>query len=302
MRSLYWLVGCCLLVGALYLLPTWLRELVGQGIARGIAILGVFILWRCGLASFGHALYYGVAAYAVVVLDVWLGSSDLVVRVLTGTATAGLAGYLIGFIVRAYRGIAFAMLNLAISMMFYGLIIRSPILGSTDGFVLARATLFGQPLSNASLVAIPAIAACLLAASASIYLRSSAGYLAKAIKDRELRLEFLGLSARSAIHAKYTASAVLCGLGGVFAGSLLGQVDPDSMVNWYISGEFVLITVLAGTTSPIAPIVASIAFEVLRSSILDIAPYAWQLLFGLCLMIAILLRPNGLWPLTKSSA
>lgn len=299
MRFIFWLVCGAVLTGLTLVLPAWLAELTAQGIARGIAILGVVILWRCGLASFGHALYYGVAAYAVVLLDLRFGISDLAVRLLTGAVAAGIVGFLVGFIVRNYRGIAFAMLNLAISMMFYGLIIRSSALGSTDGFSLSQATLLGDPLSKGALIVILAIASCVVMAAVTAYLSSSAGHFDKAIKDKELRLEFLGLSARNAVHARYTASAVLCGIGGVFAASLLGQVDPDSMVNWYISGEFMLITVLAGTTSAIAPIVAAIGFEVIRSFMLDIAPYAWQLLFGLCLIVAVLFRPNGLWPLTK---
>ncbi len=298
MKIVCWLIGCAAFVGSFFVLPAWLAELTAQGVARGIAILGVFILWRCGLASFGHALYYGVAAYAVVILDLRFGSSDLFIRLLVGAISAGVVGFLVGYVMRYYRGIAFAMLNLAVSMMFYGLIIRSSMLGSTDGFVLPRPTLFGAPLSQTMLIVILAVVTCIVMATLTGYLRSSAGYLARAIKDRELRLEFLGLSARTVVHAKYTASAVLCGIGGAFAASLLGQVDPDSMVNWYISGEFVLITVLAGTTSAIAPIVVSVAFELVRSFMLDIAPYAWQLLFGLCLIVAILLRPNGLWPLT----
>jgi len=299
MKAIYWLTAAVIFVCTLFILPAWLAELVAQGIARGIAILGVFILWRCGLASFGHALYYGVAAYTIVVLDLHFGSTDLFLRLLIGTLSAGIVGFLVGYVMRYYRGITFAMLNLAVSMMFYGLIIRSSALGSTDGFVLSRPTLFGSNISQTILIAILAIVSCAIMATLTYYLQSSAGYIAKAIKDRELRLEFLGLSARDTVHAKYTASAALCGIGGVFAASLLGQVDPDSMVNWYISGEFVLITVLSGTTSAIAPIVISIIFELIRSYMLDIAPYAWQLLFGLCLIVAILMRPNGLWPLMR---
>jgi ABC-type branched-subunit amino acid transport system permease subunit len=199
--------------------------------------------------------------------------------------------------VRRYRGISFAMLNLAVSMVFYGLVVRSTDLGSTDGFVLSRATMFGSTAPKWTVFLALAVAAGLLVLLLSVYLRSTAGRLAEAIKDNELRLEFLGFSGHSAVHAKYTLSAALGGIGGAFAASLLGHVDPDSMVNWVISGEFVLITVLAGTTSAIAPIIVGIAFEIIRSYALGIAPYAWQLLFGLCLIGAVLWRPNGLWPI-----
>lgn len=295
--ALYSIFGSCLLVAGIYFLPPWVAELTAQGLARGIAVLGVFVLWRCGLASFGHALYFGVSAYVAVFLELKFGSTDLFLRVLAGVLVAGLLGYGIGFFLRRYRGIAFAMLNLAVSMMFFGLIIRSSAFGSTDGFVLSRTTLFGATPSKTTMIMILAALTCALIILVTAYVKSSAGYLATAIKNNELRLAFLGCSGEAAIHAKYTASAALCGIGGAFAASLLGQVDPDSMVNWYISGEFVLIAVLAGTSSAVAPIVVAIGFELMRSLMLGVAPYAWQLLFGLCLVGAVLWRPNGLWPL-----
>jgi branched-chain amino acid transport system permease protein len=296
-RNVATAIGIAALVGVALLAPSWLIELVAYGLARGIAVLGVFVIWRCGLASFGHALYFGVAAYSVAFLDRKLGINDLLLRAVCGLVTAGILGFAIGFVMRRYRGIPFAMLNLALSMLFYGLVIRSTALGSTDGFVLSRATLLGYSPSRLLVFLVIAATAGVLVFLVSAYLNSTAGHLAKAIKDNELRLEFLGLSGQGAVHAKYTLSAVLCGIGGAFAASLLSQVDPDSMVNWTISGELVLITVLAGTTSALAPIVVSIAFELIRSYALDIAPYAWQLLFGLCLIGAILWRPNGLWPM-----
>lgn len=295
--ALFWVFGSCLLVVGIYFLPSWVAELAAQGLARGIAVLGVFVLWRCGLASFGHALYFGVSAYVAVFLELKFGSTDLLLRVIAGMLIAGLLGYGIGFFLRRYRGITFAMLNLAVSMMFYGLIIRSSALGSTDGFVLSRTTLFGLTPSKTVMIMILTGLTCVLMMLATTYIKSSAGYLATAIKSNELRLDFLGFSGEAAIHTKYAASAALCGIGGAFAASLLGQVDPDSMVNWYISGEFVLIAVLAGTSSAVAPFVVAVAFELMRSMMLDVAPYAWQLLFGFCLMAAVLWRPNGLWPL-----
>ena len=277
--------------------PPWLVDLMAHGMARGIAVLGVFVLWRCGLASFGHALYIGVSAYTVAFLDQNHGIQDLFARAFCGMFAAGVLGFVVGFVMRRYRGIYFAMLNLAVSMVFYGLVVRSSALGSTDGFVLSRMTLFGASPHQATMFLCLAATAGVLALLLSAYLRSTAGYLAHAIRDNELRLEFLGFSGKAAVHAKYTLSAVLCGIGGAFMASLLGQVDPDSMVNWTISGELVLITVLAGTASAVAPIIVSIAFEIIRSYALDIAPYAWQLLFGSCLVVAVLWRPNGLWPI-----
>ena len=57
------------------------------GLARGLAVLGLLVLWRTGLISFGHALYFGIGAYTVALLDTFAGVTDLVLRLGVAVAT-----------------------------------------------------------------------------------------------------------------------------------------------------------------------------------------------------------------------
>lgn len=293
--SLVPLLGILIIVGLMA--PSWLVELCAFSLARGLAVLGVFILWRCGLVSFGHALYFGLGAYSCAFLEIAFGSTDFLIRIMFGTMVSGLVGALLSTVMCKYRGIYFAMLNLAVSMLFYGILIRNTALGTTDGFVLSRPTFWGQPIGSRLTIywclVVVLMVSLLLTAR---YLHSTAGKLAVAIRDNELRIEFLGRSVGMLIRWKYLFSAILAGLGGVFAATLFGQVDPDSMVGWAFSGELVFIAVLAGNFSVVAPIYMSIIFDIVRSYALQVAPGAWQLIFGLCLLVSIILKPDGLWP------
>ena len=78
------------------------------------------------------------------------------------------------------------------------------------------------------------------------YLGTPLGRLAPAIKDNEIRVEYMGASARYAVHVKYVIAAVLAGVGGALAATTVGHIDPD-MSFWTTSGEFIFITILAGT-------------------------------------------------------
>lgn len=277
--------------------PSWLIELCAFALARGLAVLGVFILWRCGLVSFGHALYFGLGAYSCAFLEIAFGCTDLVTRIVFGTLVSGLAGALLSTVMCKYRGIYFAMLNLAVSMLFYGILIRNTTLGTTDGFVLSRPTFWGHTIESRMTIYWCLVVALMISLLLiARYLNSIAGKLAVGIRDNELRIEFLGRSVGALIRWKYFFSTILAGLGGVFAATLFGQVDPDSMVGWTFSGELVFIAVLAGNFSVVAPIYMSIVFDIVRSYALQVAPGAWQLIFGLCLLVSIIAKPDGLWP------
>ena len=76
----------------------------------------------------------------------------------------------------------------------------------------------------------------------------------------------------------------------------VGHIDPDSTY-WTSSGEFVFVTILSGAGSVLAPFLGSALFEILRAYATDAAPYSWQLILGLCLLLLILFLPGGVWSL-----
>jgi branched-chain amino acid transport system permease protein len=97
------------------------------------------------------------------------------------------------------------------------------------------------------------------------YFNSHLGRLATAIRDNELRVEYMGESVRRVIHLNYVISAALAGIGGVLMASAIGHVDPETTANWTISGEFVFITILGGTGSVFAPFFGATIFEAVRT-------------------------------------
>jgi ABC-type branched-subunit amino acid transport system permease subunit len=282
---------------AAFVLPGWLISLATIAFANGLVVLGLIVLWRAGLVSFGQALYYCIGAYAVALVGLWTGITDAIALVLIGGACAGLVAYVVGFLLARYREIFFAMLSLALSMILYGVLVKTESLGSTDGFSVVVPTFLGYaPHQTGLLLALYwlVLAVCAMASFlVDAYFRSVAGALAIPLRDNEIRVEFLGLSVSRLIHTKLVISGLLGGLGGALAALAVGHVDPN-MSYWTTSGEFVFITILAGAGSVGPAFVGSLLFASVRSLAVDLLPQLWQLLLGSVLLLTILFLPQGL--------
>lgn len=279
------------------LLPDWVASLATIAFANALVVLGLVVLWRAGLVSFGQALYYCIGAYTVALIARWTGFTDAIVLVLLGGIGAGLVAALVGVLLARYREIFFAMLSLALSMILYGVLVKTESLGSTDGFSVSTPTFLGYAPHGDALglslywltLAVDAVAAV----AVGIYFRSVAGSLAAPIRDNEIRVEFLGVSVTGIIHTKVVIAGILGGLGGALAALSIGHVDPN-MSYWTTSGGFVFVTILAGAGSVAAAFVGSLVFEAVRSFAVDVMPGLWQMVLGSVLLLTILFLPDGL--------
>ncbi len=287
-----------LLVG--FFLPNWAKFLLTIALCKGLLVLGLLPLMRTGLVSFGQALYYCLGAYAAGGIGIGFGISDIFLMMLAGGLASGVLSFILGFLLAKYRSIFFGLLSLALSMILYGVLVKSQSLGSTDGFNIVPFTIFGMrpegSMVRYSMLAICALTCGVAAWALHRYLGTPLGLLARAIRDNEIRVEYMGGSARYAIHVIYVIGAVLAGVAGALVGAAVGHIDPE-MSYWTQSGEFVFIAILAGTGSVIAPFLGAIVFGVIHSFAFDFSPNTWQMVLGTALFLIIVFLPNGLWSL-----
>jgi branched-chain amino acid transport system permease protein len=111
------------------LLPKWVLFMATVSLAKGLAALGLLLLMRTGLVSFGQGLYYAIGGYAAGLAADALHWGDAVPMVILGAVAAAAVAALIGLLLARYRTIFFAMLSLAFSMILYGLLVKSSALG-----------------------------------------------------------------------------------------------------------------------------------------------------------------------------
>jgi ABC-type branched-subunit amino acid transport system permease subunit len=289
--------------GVIALLPLflsdWLVFLVALALAKGAVVLGVVLLLRGGLISFGHALYFAMGAYTVGFLANRFGIGEALIALPLAIVISALTAAALGLLLMRFRGIYFAMLTLALSMILYTILIKFyDFSGGTDGLSVRGFALAGMMPVHSGLAKYYLV---LVLTSIVIYigarfLASPLGYLMQAVRYNEIRIEYLGASASRAILASYVVSGAIGGLGGALVAYLIGQVSPE-LAYWVTSGDFVFVAVLGGTGSVFAPFAASVIFELVKNYALKFSPNTWQLALGAFLLLVIYFQPQGLWSL-----
>jgi ABC-type branched-subunit amino acid transport system permease subunit len=286
--------------------PTWIVFLLTLALAKFIAVLAVALFLRGGLVSFGHALFYAIGAYTVGFAHKWFGVREAMLLAPLGLCLGGAAAALIGLIMARYRGVFFAMLNLAVSMILYAILLKLYwVTGGTDGLGVGTPTLLGFVPPRGSLRMLYYYFT-LSMSGAVIYvvyrfLASPLGYFLKALGENEIRIEYSGESVWRVIYVTYVFAGALGGLAGVLVAFTVGHIVPEYAF-WIQSGEFVFIALLGGYASVPGPLFGAMAFEFIRTYASKYAPYAWQMLLGLIMLLIILFQPGGLWAIYEAVA
>ncbi|MBN9670094.1 branched-chain amino acid ABC transporter permease [Roseibium aggregatum] len=298
------MVALPVLICLIFVLPAWVVNYVQVSLGTGLVALGVTIQMRAGLVSFGQGLFFCVGGYSAGLAGKFLGISDVFLLLVLGLVSGILISFVLGFLLRRYREIFFAMLSLAVSMILFGLLSSTEELGSTDGFNLPQATYFGWApegdTGKTMLYAVTCVVTVIWAIALNRILRSPLGYINEAIRENELRVEYLGTSARQAVHVTYVIAAAVSATGGVLWAMALGHVDPE-MTNWTTSGQFVFVSILAGTGNIVAPLIGTFILEIVRVYAVEVSPNTWQMILGTLMLLTIVFLPKGLWSLMNTA-
>ena len=289
--------ACALLLAIGWFAPKWLTFLVTMAAANGMVSLGIVGLMRGGVVPFGQGMMLAIGGYAAALAFNKLGFSDALGLALGGGVMATLVAAPFAPLLSRYRGIFFAMLTLALSMVTYGLLMKLDMLGGSDGFNLGRPTLLGFKLPDERvgfvMYSLTVVLATVMALLARVYFDSTRGLVTVAVRENELRVEYLGGSVRQAMTINFILAAFCGGLGGALVVMSLGHIEPTFSF-WTTSGEFVFVAILAGWQSVAAVIVASTVLEVVRSFSSAYFPNTWQLALGLFLLFVIRFLPKGI--------
>jgi len=285
------------LAGVGYVLPSWMQFMLTMAMANGLVSLGIVLLMRGGVVAFGQGLMSAIGGYAAALVFLNWGVTDAVLLALLGGISAMLITAPFAPLLARYRGIFFSMLTLALSMVGYGLLVKTESLGGSDGFNMGRVTLFGHALADDEvrfgLYATTLVLTLVSAVLARIYFLSSRGLVTRAVRDNELRVEYLGGSVSQTMSLNFVLAAFLGGMGGALAVMVLGHIDPNFSY-WTTSGEFVFVAILAGSQSVVAVMLSSLVLEMVRSFSSAYFPNTWQLALGIFLLLVIRFMPLGL--------
>jgi len=211
-----------------------------------------------GLLSFGHAAFFGFAAYVSGhAMKVWGLTPEL--AILMGTGVAALLGVVFGWLTIRRQGIYFAMITLALAQMVYFFCLQASFTHGEDGIqAIPRGKLLGV-VSLADNYAmyyfvLAVFILGLLIISRTIH--SPFGQVLKAIRENEARATSLGYQTDRYKLMAFVLSATLAGLAGALK-ALVFQLASLTDVHWHASGEVVLMTLMGGVGTVFGPSVGA---------------------------------------------
>ena len=247
-----------------------------------------------GLLSFGHALYFGWASYlSAYSAKVWGFPPEL--AILTGTATGAVCGLIAGSLAIRRQGIYFAMITLALAQMMYFFAVQAKFTGGEDGIQdVPRGHLFGLIDLRNEMAMYALVLVIFLAGFMFIYriIHSPFGEVLKAIRENEMRAISLGYKTDRYKLVAFILSATLAGAAGATKAIVL-QLASLTDVNWPMSGEVVLMTLVGGLGTIFGPVAGAFVILVMQFKLAPIGE--WVLVIqGAIFVACVLLFRRGI--------
>jgi len=247
-----------------------------------------------GLLSFGHAAFFGGAAYIaahVVKVLGWPPEAGL----LAGTAVAAVMGLCIGWLAIRRQGIYFAMVTLALAQMVYFVALEAKFTHGEDGIqAVPRGKFLGLlDLSDTNTMYYFVLAIC-AAAFWLIYrtIHSPFGQVLKAIRENEPRAISLGYRVDHYKLLAFTLSAALAGLAGSLK-ALVFQLASLTDVDWRMSGQVVLMTLVGGVGTVFGPLVGAFILVTMENYLAQFGSWV-TVIQGFIFVICVLTFRKGI--------
>lgn len=251
--------------------------------AVSLAVLGVTKLLDAGLVNFGYGMYVAAGAYAAGLLYKHLGVSDVAAGVALAAAAGAAFGYAVGKATARFRGIFYALLNLSISMVLYGVLVKFyTVTGGSDGITIPTYLLFGFPAGTDAIAGLTAALAATGLYMRSRYLRSALYYNALGLRENELRMRALAVSPEAAVVKLTVFSAIFGSVSGALLAYLTNHVSPD--LSFWSESSIMVIGGLAGGF--ISPMYGFLAGALVLRTLDILASYSvYELVVGMGLML-----------------
>ena len=295
LRGRRWKILWALVAGLLVLAP-WISGAYTVGVLTEIAILALFaaslhfIMGAGGMASFGHAAYFGLGSYGAALAVKYL-ALPMLPALVCAVLAAGLGALVFGWGSVRLSGVYMAMLTLAFAQIAYAVSFQwYEVTGGDNGLLGIWPDSWAR---NRIVFYYLTLVLCGLAVLGLRHILSSPfGYAMRAVRDSPLRAETLGIDRRRQQWLAFIWAGLGAGLAGGLFAFFKGSVFPDSL-GIATSLDSLVMVLLGGVNALSGPLVGTLVYKTLH---LFIATFTdrWQFILGFIIVILVLAFPQGL--------
>ncbi|MDT2019399.1 branched-chain amino acid ABC transporter permease [Methylocella sp. CPCC 101449] len=301
MKSIFYILIAAL-AGFLIVLP-YVGDLASQNLAIKVMIAAIFalgfnLLWgQAGLPSFGHAAYYGIGTFATIYAMEAIDKGGFLptpLLPLVGAAAGFAFGLIAGWFATIRTGVYFAMITVALAELVSAIAVKwESVFGGESGLRSIRSDWGPFAFQTTTSVYYLTLVWAILVMLFLYWLQGSPfGLIVRGIRERELRVKFLGYDARKVKTLVFAVSAAVSGL----AGALLAISDESAnMVLFQGAGSafVVLNTVIGGANVFFGPVIGAALTTCFGYFGANLSHF-WMFYLGVAFVATVLFAPEGI--------
>jgi branched-chain amino acid transport system permease protein len=251
-----------------------------------------------GMLAFGHAVFFGIGAYALAIMMKKIGIDALTATVLA-PIVAAISGAIVGYFCVRLTGIYFGMLTFAFQMLVYTVVFKSyEVTGGDDGLSGIDAGGIAATPQAFYYLTLAVVAGCLWLLWRLV--QSPFGLALRAQRSNDRKSLALGINVRLHRWVAIVIAAFFAGLAGALFALANHSVFPG-WLNWTASATPIVMTILGGMHYFTGPIIGAVIYVLLQTWLTGITEY-WALFLGASIILLVILMPNGLTGLLRRHA
>lgn len=290
---------------AFFIFPDHL-QLAAQVMIAGLFALSLdLLLGFCGIASMGHAAFFGIGAYAAARLAL-AGWTEPFAGLVFAGLVAGICGFVCSFLIGRLRSIALLMVTMAIGLLLHEAANRMAWLTGGDdglsGYTIAPVLgLFRFDLHGRTAFLYCLGVTFVLFLGLRRLVHSPFGLGLEGLRENERRMPALGVAVRGQVMLVFTLSAAVAGI----AGGLLAQTTQSvalEVLSFERSAAVLIMLVLGGAGHLYGALIGAAVFMVARDILAGLDPVYWYFWLGMILVAVVLFGRGGLMGLGRRLA
>jgi branched-chain amino acid transport system permease protein len=249
-----------------------------------------FLMSVGGLASFGHAAYFGLGAYGVALLAK-LAGLPMITCLLLGPLLGCLGAAVFGFFSVQLSGVYFAMLTLAFAQIVWSIAFQwVAVTGGDNGILGVWPERWAASPSHFYWLSLGV--AALAVAALRIIVFSPFGFALRATRDSPLRSEAIGIDGKRIQWTAFVIAGTVAGVAGALFAYLKGSVFPDSL-GISLSVDALVMVLLGGVETISGAVIGAIVYKALSIWLVSQTDLS-KLVLGAVIVLIVVAFPKGI--------